>query len=164
MDYGCGLGSIMAQPPSRLAGSALFVGVVQFGIALLLAEATYPGYSVSTNAISDLGATCKSGVCQIVQPSSTIFNSSIVLLGLLVLLTSYYLHKAFKMRPLTIFIAIAAHTGSHHPSSYGTLRKWNLPWTGGWRNGAADCLPRALMVTRIWRISYRKGMTNHQFV
>lgn len=108
MDYWHGLGSIMAQPPARLAGSALFVGVVQFGISLLLAEATYPGYSVSTNAISDLGATCKGEVCQIFQPSSTIFNSSIVILGLLVLLTSYYLQKAFKMRLLTIFVAIAA--------------------------------------------------------
>lgn len=98
----------MPQPPARLAGSALFVGVLQFGISLLLAEVTYPGYSVATNAISDLGATCKNGACLIVQPSSTIFNSSIVILGLLVLLTSYYLQKAFRMRLLTIFLAIAA--------------------------------------------------------
>ena len=88
------------------AGTALFVGVVQFGIFLIVAEALYPGYSVSQNYISDLGATCDS-TCKFVQPSSTIFNVSIILLGLLLLVSAYFFFKAFATKVLPVTIGIA---------------------------------------------------------
>ena len=74
----------MGYSDRKTAGAILFAGALQFVIGFNFAEDLYPGYSVSMNYISDLGATCD-GTCNIVQPSSTIFNSSVTILGLLVL-------------------------------------------------------------------------------
>ena len=74
---------------------------------LHIAEALYSGYSTSQNAISDLGATCHSSVCTIVQPSSTIFNSSVFLLGLLLVLGSYCLYRERYSRLFCIFLGLA---------------------------------------------------------
>lgn len=84
------------------------MGAVQFSISLILAEIYYPGYNVSTNYVSDLGATCPTlSSCVIYQPTSTIFNSSIVLLGLLILLGAYFLQRAFRWKPGTVMITLA---------------------------------------------------------
>jgi hypothetical membrane protein len=70
---------------ARLAALAYALGVVQFLLlGLLAAEALYPGYSISQNFISDLG----------VGPSAWAFNGSVSLLGLLVLLGTYWLGRA----------------------------------------------------------------------
>jgi hypothetical membrane protein len=87
------------------AGVAIFVGSVQFSIGLILAEIYYPGYSVANNYVSDLGATCNS-TCHIYQPTSTIFNSSIVLLGLLILVSAYFLQRAYHWKPATVLISL----------------------------------------------------------
>jgi len=77
----------------------VFVGVAQFLVFLVVAEALYPPYSVSDNFISDLG----------VGPSGQagVFNTSIVLLGLFVVLGVYYLHRLFHRWELTIFLLLA---------------------------------------------------------
>ncbi len=54
-----------------LAPALLLFGASQFLLLLVAAEALYPGYSVATNAISDLG----------VGETAVIFNSSIVIFG-----------------------------------------------------------------------------------
>jgi hypothetical membrane protein len=87
----------------KRAGTILFVGVGQFAFCFALAEIYYPGYDVSVQTISDLGATCKSGVCKFVQPSSDIFNASVVLLGITLLLTAYYIWKGSGSRALSFF-------------------------------------------------------------
>ena len=99
----------MALSNAAKAGVAIFVGAVQFGVLLIVAEAYYPGYSVSANYVSDLGATCTSGnsSCLINQPTSMIFNSSIILLGLLVLVGAYFLQRAFHWKPATGLVAVA---------------------------------------------------------
>jgi len=89
------------------AGIALFGGAAQYTIGLILAEIYYPGYNVSTNAVSDLGANCTPTACLINQPASTIFNSSVVFLGLLVLVGAYFLQRAFHWKPATAMVAIA---------------------------------------------------------
>lgn len=78
----------------RTAGALIFIGAVQFVIGMHLAEFLYPGYSVSENYISDLGATCRD-TCIIQQPSAYIFNASVSLLGLLILLCSYFIWREF---------------------------------------------------------------------
>jgi hypothetical membrane protein len=88
---------------AKIAGAALFAGVVQFALAMFLAEFLYPGYSVSGNAISDLGATCGNGVCHIIQPTSTIFNLSIILAGILVLISGFYLRRAVRAKAIVAF-------------------------------------------------------------
>jgi hypothetical membrane protein len=109
---------------AKFAGAALFVGVVQFALAMLLAEFLYPGYSVSGNAISDLGATCSNGACQILQPTSTIFNLSIIIAGVLVLVSGFYLRRAVRAKILVacILIAGAAMIGvGVFPETFGVV-------------------------------------------
>jgi len=84
--------------PRRVA-SFFFVGVVQFGIFLILAESVSPTYSVSSNYVSDLG--------KLFPPSAPIFNSSITLLGLLVLAGAYFLQRAYKWKLATGVVALA---------------------------------------------------------
>jgi hypothetical membrane protein len=90
-------------PSLKRAGTTLFVGVGQFAFFFALAEIYYPGYDVSVQTISDLGATCSAGVCKFVQPSSDIFNASIVLLGVALLFAAYFLWKGCGSGALSLF-------------------------------------------------------------
>jgi hypothetical membrane protein len=81
----------------KVAGALVFVGGSQFVLGMLVAEALYPGYSISQNYISDLG----------VGPSAIIFNSSVFLLGLLVVACAYFVHSSFRNRLVTILIVLA---------------------------------------------------------
>jgi hypothetical membrane protein len=93
----------MKDADSRIAGALIFVASAQFIIALIVAEAFYPNYSIAQNFISDLGATCRA-TCLVVQPTSTIFNSSVTLLGLLAIVASYFMQRGFRSRILTAFV------------------------------------------------------------
>jgi hypothetical membrane protein len=95
------------------SGVAIFIGAVQFGVLLIVSEILYSAYgtspySVSANYISDLGSKCPAsgGVCYI-PPSALLFDSSIALLGLLLLAGAYFFHRAFKWAPATTMIALA---------------------------------------------------------
>src|SRR5437763_1424266 len=79
------------------AGLFLFAGTVQFAIGMIIAEAVDPTYSVSTNYISDLG----------VRAGAPIFNASIILLGIAILATSWFVFRAFKDRILMIVVLLA---------------------------------------------------------
>jgi hypothetical membrane protein len=107
------------------AGIALAVGAGQFVLFLTVAEALYPGYSVSTNTISDLGATCsRSGPCTFVQPSSDIYNSSVTLLGMTLLIAAYFLWKGSGSSSLSLFemlTGIGAIGVGIFNESYGTV-------------------------------------------
>jgi len=81
----------------KVAGSLLFVGGVICFLGIIIAEALYPGYSTSENYISDLG----------VGPSSLIFNSSVFLLGVLVLFGAYFIQRAFDFKLFSVLAAIA---------------------------------------------------------
>jgi hypothetical membrane protein len=72
----------MPYPTEKTAGTLLFIAATQFILCITIAEALYPGYSVSANYISDLG----------VGPSAIVFNTSVFLLGLLIL-TGIYLQR-----------------------------------------------------------------------
>jgi hypothetical membrane protein len=89
-----------------LAGAFIFVGGVQFLIGMILAEIFYPGYNVSGNYISDLGATCRD-TCIIYQPSAFIFNSSVIILGILILLSSYFIWHEFQNYLISILIGLS---------------------------------------------------------
>ncbi len=97
----------MGLSDAAKAGAAIFVGAVQFGIFMIVAETYYPAYNVSLNYISDLGANCSSSGSCYIPPSSMIFNSSIVLLGLLILVGAYFIQRAFHWMPATGLISIA---------------------------------------------------------
>ncbi|NON62768.1 DUF998 domain-containing protein [Acidianus sp. RZ1] len=57
---------------NNVASWLVFIGVTQFILLLIVAEALYPGYSISNNYISDLG----------VGKTALIFNTSISILGI----------------------------------------------------------------------------------
>lgn len=86
----------MELDDTRVAGTLLFLGAVQFLIVLVVAEALYPNYSVSLNYISDLG----------VGSTALIFNSSVFLLGLLVVAGAYFIREAFKSNFLFITLTL----------------------------------------------------------
>jgi hypothetical membrane protein len=100
----------MEMGPSNAskAGVAIFVGSVQFSIGLILSEISFPNYNVSTNYVSDLGAFCPaSGPC-VIEPSALIYNTSAVLLGLLILVGDFFLNREFSYKPVTVIVAITA--------------------------------------------------------
>jgi len=88
----------MVYSNGKVAGVLFFIAAAQFILGLIVAEALYPGYSISKNYISDLGA----------GPSSTVFNTSIFLLGLLSIIGTYFLQRAFNLMAVTISFTIAA--------------------------------------------------------
>jgi len=88
----------MAYSSGKVAGALFFVAASQFVLGLIVAEALYSGYSVSENYISDLG----------VGPSSMIFNSSVFLMGLLLIIGTYFLQRAFNFKALTVLLVMTA--------------------------------------------------------
>ncbi|AEB95354.1 DUF998 domain-containing protein [Metallosphaera cuprina] len=64
-----------------IGGSLLVLGVTQFWILMMMAEELYPGYNLDSNYISDLG----------VGRTAPIFNGSIVILGILVVLSGVFI-------------------------------------------------------------------------
>jgi hypothetical membrane protein len=97
----------MAYSDRTIAGTLLFAAMVIFIMGLNVAEQLYPGYSVSSNYISDLGATCRGSDCQIVQPSAMIFDSSVILAGLLTLISAHFIRRGFGTRILPFFLALS---------------------------------------------------------
>jgi hypothetical membrane protein len=83
----------------RAAGTLLFAGGAQFIVALIMAEAIYPDYSVSKNYISDLGVWGKS--------SALIFNPSIMIFGLCILAGAYFLFKQWGKRGFCVLVAVS---------------------------------------------------------
>ncbi|QUH24278.1 DUF998 domain-containing protein [Methanobacterium alkalithermotolerans] len=73
----------------KIAGIILLVGLLQFFTVLNLVETQYPGYSTSINTISELG-----GSIPLLEPSSTIFNLSLIIMGILTMVAVYFILKS----------------------------------------------------------------------
>ncbi len=79
----------MTLSDKKLAGLLLVVGGVQWILAVIVAEARYPDYSIARNYISDLG---------VERGSALIFNGSTFLLGALVMAAAYAIRREFGSR------------------------------------------------------------------
>ncbi len=88
----------MAYSREKVAGILFFVAAVQFVLGLSISEASYAGYSVSANYISDLG----------IGPSSVIFNSSVFSLGLLLLIGTYFLRSVSDFKTTNMLLLLTA--------------------------------------------------------
>ncbi|MFX1517685.1 MAG: DUF998 domain-containing protein [Promethearchaeota archaeon] len=86
----------MLYSQGKVAGVLFFIAVTQFVLGLTIAEALYPGYSVSDNYISDLG----------IGPLSIIFNSSVFLLGLLLIIGTYFLRHVYELKRVNLFLLL----------------------------------------------------------
>jgi len=97
----------MLHTDRRLAGILAFIGGVQCLIGIIIAEDLYPGYSVSMNYLSDLGATCRI-TCIVEQPASIVFNSTLVLLGVFVIPAAYFLYGSSRNLPVPSLLVLSA--------------------------------------------------------
>lgn len=82
----------------RLSGILLFLAGSIALMGIITAEALYPsgtGYTTFNSEISDLGAT-KPLNSLIYQPSSGVFNITMLLSGLMTLTATFFQHKHFK--------------------------------------------------------------------
>lgn len=82
----------------KVAGALFFIATSQFVLALIVAEALYPGYSTSANYISDLG----------IGPSAILFNSSAFIFGLLLAIGTYFLQRAINYTFLTVLLVLTS--------------------------------------------------------
>lgn len=80
-----------------LAGFVAFMGIIT-------AEVLYPGYSTRQD-ISDLGSTLPPNPI-IHEPSATIFNSTMLITGALVLIAAYFVYHATRRRGFSLALAI----------------------------------------------------------
>jgi hypothetical membrane protein len=86
----------------KFAGLLYFFAGAIVLMGIITAEAFYPsGYSTFKNEISDLGATRQPNSVSF-EPSSTIFNTAMLLAGIFVLVASFYQHNYFKKLLFTI--------------------------------------------------------------
>lgn len=90
----------------KIAGFIFFIGASISLMGIITAEAFYPSaYTTFKNEISDLGST-KPPNNIIFQPSASIFNFTMSITGLLILVASFYQHKHFKKFLFTIPVVL----------------------------------------------------------
>lgn len=106
------------------AGILFFLAAVGSLMGIITAEALYPeAYSTSGNAISDLGAT-QPPDSVILQPSATIFNTVMMVCGVLVLVGSFCLQRGFRRWAAPLLVAlfgIGVLGVGIFPGNYGTI-------------------------------------------
>lgn len=88
-----------------VAGALLFAFGLVALMGIITAEAFYPGYNAGVQEISDLGAT-RPPNSVILQPSATIFNTTMILSGLLVLAATYFAHRSLRDRVVTVALGL----------------------------------------------------------
>jgi hypothetical membrane protein len=95
----------------KIGGLLYVVAVFQFFILELVAETLYPGYSVASNYISDLGATCVKPPstldCVVHQPAASIFDATVSLMGLMLLAGACFVYYGTRKKPYLIASAVA---------------------------------------------------------
>lgn len=87
-----------------IAGLLLFLAGIIVFMGIITAESYYPvdrAYTTRQNEISDLGAT-KPPNSIITQPSATIFNTTMIITGIMILIASLLVHLSYK----TFFLSI----------------------------------------------------------
>ncbi|MEM3292276.1 MAG: DUF998 domain-containing protein [Saccharolobus sp.] len=69
-----------------ISGYLVLLGVTEFFFLMFISEVLYPNYSIKFNYISDLG----------VGKTGVLFNSSIILMGILIIIASLLLKKFYS--------------------------------------------------------------------
>lgn len=85
-----------SQTQLNIAGTLLFLagGIIIMGI--ITGETFYPaGYNTFSNEISDLGGTRPPNSI-IHEPSATIFNTTMLISGIMIFIAALFVHKQFK--------------------------------------------------------------------
>jgi hypothetical membrane protein len=91
---------------AQVAGLLLLIAGVIILMGIITAEALYPAvYTTHENEISDLGATRPPNSI-ILQPSATIFNTVMMITGLMILSSTYFLHQSFSTLRVTVSVVL----------------------------------------------------------
>lgn len=97
--------------PLEIGGVLYVLAVFQFLVFELVAETLYSGYSVASNYISDLGATCVDPPstlhCVVNQPTATIFDITVSLLGLMLLAGAFFVYHGTRKKLYFVTSAVA---------------------------------------------------------
>ena len=88
----------MAYSREKVAGMLVLIAATQFVLGITISEALYPDYSVSDNYISDLG----------IGPSAIVFNSSVFLLGILLLVGIFFLRHLPSFKTINVMLLLMA--------------------------------------------------------
>lgn len=85
----------------KMAGILLVIGGIMYVMVINIGESLFPGYSVATNSLSDIG-----GLLPLIQPAATIFNVVSIILGILILSSAYLILKSGGCRLFSSCLAI----------------------------------------------------------
>jgi hypothetical membrane protein len=77
-----------------IAGILLFVGSIQWFLVIVLSEGLAPGYNGSIQYVSDLG----------VGPTAMVYDTSLVLFGVAIVVSAYLLYRALASRALSLLL------------------------------------------------------------
>lgn len=92
----------------NVAGALFFIAGTLILLGIVTAEATYPGYSVSQNYVSDLGGATNGAL---MQPTAAVLDTTLVVGGLFIIGGAYAVHSALDKRvfpsALPLLIALA---------------------------------------------------------
>ncbi|HEX6868863.1 MAG TPA: DUF998 domain-containing protein [Candidatus Limnocylindrales bacterium] len=107
----------------RIGGTLLLLAGAAILLAIISAEALYPApYTTGGNEISDLGGTRPpEGI--VLQPSATIFNLSMLAVGLLVAVAAWFVQGGFGRLAVTVpvlVVGVAAFGVGLFPGDTGT--------------------------------------------
>jgi len=87
---------LFRKNPHVIAGTLLFLAGVVAIMGIITAEAFYPSdYTTANSEISDLGATRPPNSI-IMQPSATIFNSTMIITGVMTLIGAYCVFLSYR--------------------------------------------------------------------
>jgi hypothetical membrane protein len=90
---------------AKVSGALLLVSGAAILMGIVTAEALYPvAYSTHRNTVSDLAAMRPDNLIR--QPSAAIFNWTMIVAGLLVIVAAYYLYRALQKRAIPIPTAL----------------------------------------------------------
>ena len=112
--------SALGRAPHKTAGGLLLAAGATIVIGIITAEALYTAPYNARMEISDLGAS-ETGV--ILQPSSTIFNPTMLAAGAMIIAAAWFAHQALHRRAVTIptgllgigVLGVGIFPGNIHP-------------------------------------------------
>jgi hypothetical membrane protein len=84
----------------QMAGILLVIGGIMYVLIGNIAESMFPGYSIATNSLSDLGGLLAS------TQVATLFNCTNIILGILILSSAYLIIKSGGCRLFSSCLAI----------------------------------------------------------
>lgn len=101
---------------STIGGVILYVGALQWFLGILLAEAWDSGYNSRIDYVSELG----------IGSTAAIYNTSVFILGLCMILAAYFMFKSIKNSKLqSVLLAISGIGAMGLGIFYGTIQPWH---------------------------------------